>query len=272
MTFKNCRRLQWRVTERSTIHTDLSIGANNSWSKPPVSTYRILLIKGPLIPSAPWSHRGPCGGEREGRHELGHWAHAWCFPPMALCMLPAQRQHLERGRTSGCHHGMALWQHTGGDGGGVCVWGGVAQCVSVCVLQRARGRGWAYDGSGDVALCMCVCVWRGRERERERDISTISTVSAALHPKSWHMIVMRLRNMHNWSSSTEALAFILTSVTRGEERPTLGGICLLFWSNQKWFFLFIPSPHPFLFVVQWHLTFIYMDVFKFTIPHSAHLG
>ncbi|TRY98740.1 hypothetical protein DNTS_024106 [Danionella cerebrum] len=42
-------RLRWRVTERSTIHTCLSIPANNSRSKPPVSTRWSLLIKGALI-------------------------------------------------------------------------------------------------------------------------------------------------------------------------------------------------------------------------------
>lgn len=49
MTFKNCRRLRWRVTERSTIHTCMSIPANNSRSKAPVSTRWSLLIKGALI-------------------------------------------------------------------------------------------------------------------------------------------------------------------------------------------------------------------------------
>ncbi len=49
VTFKNCRRSRWRVTERSAIHTFLSIPANNSRSKAPVSTRWSLLIKGALI-------------------------------------------------------------------------------------------------------------------------------------------------------------------------------------------------------------------------------
>lgn len=49
VTFKNCRRSPWRVTERSAIHTCLSIPANNSRSKAPVSTRWSLLIKGALI-------------------------------------------------------------------------------------------------------------------------------------------------------------------------------------------------------------------------------
>lgn len=49
VTFKNCRRSWRRVTESSAIHTCLSIPANNSQSKAPVSNRWSLLIKGALI-------------------------------------------------------------------------------------------------------------------------------------------------------------------------------------------------------------------------------
>lgn len=97
VTFKNCRRSRWRVTERSTIHTCLSIPANNSRSKAPVSTRWSLLIKGALITRL----RDLIPGEGEEKRVSrgpgkAPWSHlAVCLQKPSKC-LPMQRQRLER--------------------------------------------------------------------------------------------------------------------------------------------------------------------------------
>lgn len=99
VTFKNCRRSWWRVTESSAIHTCLSIPANNSQSKAHVSTRWSLLIKGALITSfrdlIPGRRRGEEGVIRaQAKSPL--WSHLTvCLQKPSKC-LPMQRQHLER--------------------------------------------------------------------------------------------------------------------------------------------------------------------------------